>query len=70
MCVFIYRQVSVFFLFRFFVNLKIDSTFQIDAIICIWCNVIWYRRFVAALVLIWRLAESDITVMPCVMRMD
>jgi hypothetical protein len=72
MCVYIQAglslSLSIFFSFfppiLLYRNLKIDSTFQIDAIICIRCNVIWHRRFMATLVLIWRLAESDITVMP------
>jgi len=33
-------------------------------------NAIWHGRNVAALLLCWRLEESDITVMPSVTRMD
>jgi len=33
-------------------------------------NVIWHRRSLVALVLHWRLAESDITVMPSAASVD
>jgi len=33
-------------------------------------NVIWHTRSMATLVVCWRLAESDVTVMPSVMFMD
>jgi hypothetical protein len=35
-----------------------------------WSNAIWHRRSMAALVLCWRLAESDVTVMLSVTCMD
>jgi len=33
-------------------------------------NAIWHRRFLAPLVLCWRLAQSDVTVTPSIMCMD
>jgi hypothetical protein len=31
-----------------------------------WFNIVWHRQNVAALVLCWRLVESDVTAMPTV----
>jgi len=35
-----------------------------------WFDMIWYRRSLATLVLCWRLAESDVTVMLSVTCLD